>query len=68
MTFLFDDFLDFVAGPFVTNLLISKDHKITEAEAEVVCLESAKYDQTTHSTNESIDDLVMMIAAPWHVS
>jgi hypothetical protein len=68
MSFSLDDFMHFIAGPFVANLLISEDRLITEAEAEVIRLESAGYGKTVHSTNESIDDLAMMIAAPQHVS
>jgi hypothetical protein len=68
MTFSLDDFIQYLAGPFVTNLLISEDHQITEPEAEVIRQESAKYGRTAHNTSESIDDLVMTIAAPQRVS
>jgi len=68
MSFPLWDFILFVAGPFVANLLIAEDNSITEAEAQVIRLESAKYGKTVHPTNDSIDDLVMMIAAPERVS
>jgi hypothetical protein len=56
-TFSLEDFLYYIAGPFVANLLICQDHFITEAEAEIIRLESAKYGRTVHPTNEVIDDL-----------
>ena len=68
MSFSLWDFIHFVAGPFVTNLLIAEDNSITEAEAEVIRLESADYGKAVHPTNDSVDDLVMMIAAPKCVS
>lgn len=61
------DFIHFIAGPFVTNLLISKDRLITEAEADVVRLESIGYGKTVHTVNDAVDDLAMRIAAPQRV-
>jgi hypothetical protein len=67
-TFSLEDFIFYVAGPYVANLLICQDHHITEAEAEVIHCESAAYGRTVNPTNENIDDLVMVIAAPQRVS
>jgi len=63
-----EDFMHFVAGPFVINLLICEDRLITEAEAEVIRLESVEYGKTVHPINDSIEDIVMMIGALQHVS
>lgn len=68
MAFTLDDFMHFIAGPFVANLLICGDYGVSEAEAEVTRIESMEYGKAIHPTNDSIDDLVMTIAAPQRVS
>ena len=60
-SFLLEDFMHFIAGPFVANLLISEDNGITQGEADVLRRASAHYGQYVHSTSEVIDDLVMEI-------
>ena len=63
-----EDFIHFVAGPFVINLLICEDRLITEAEADVIRRESAEYGKTVHSINDRVEDIVTMIGAPQRVS
>lgn len=60
-SFLLEDFIHFVAGPFVANVLISEDQGITAREADVVRRASTRYGRYFHPANDHIDDLVMSI-------
>jgi hypothetical protein len=67
MTISLMDFLYYVAGPQVANMLISQDLSITVSEAERVRLKSIKHGIYLHDGNEEIDDIVMQISAPKRV-
>jgi hypothetical protein len=57
------DFMHYVAGPFVTNLLISEDQDIAEPAADLMRQKGAKYGRIVFESDDSIDDLLMKISA-----
>jgi len=66
-TLLLTEFINYVAGPQVANMLIAHDLSVTESNADEMRLESMKYGLYHHRTNEEIEDIVMRIAAPKRV-
>lgn len=59
------DFLDFVAQPFVANLLISKDLDVDEKVAEETRLQSKKYSLSFNFNTDDgrMDDITMKNAS-----